>query len=370
MRLFSSSSSFSLTKEQTSGRSNRVALFLNVYDLTPVNNYLYWFGLGIFHSGIEVCLIKPRGCCPFSLRIDLKNLVDNKSRILNDDTNSICGCKNKVAEPKLFFACGRFSREESSVVIDLAAGCTLRTFYHLREKSLFEFQLQHSPPDRHRELLRPGLGSYYTQPSGNPVEELNSKAHGLEYGFGAHEYPTSGVFEVEPRSCPGFIFRRSVLLGSTNMSRSEFRSFMEQISGKYHGDTYHLIAKNCNHFTEEVCLQLTGKPIPGWVNRLARLGSFCNCLLPESIQITAVRHLPDHPSYSGPENNEPVLPIHGENDCAEYFVDSDDDGPESVVSSLTAGSEDEEADHHLLTSPNSDVAFLKDKPVRLAKELL
>lgn len=28
-------------------------------------------------------------------------------------------------------------------------------------------------------------------------------------------------------------------------------------------------------------------------------GSFCNCLLPESIQISAVRHLPDHPAYSG-----------------------------------------------------------------------
>ncbi|XP_044486921.1 deSI-like protein At4g17486 [Mangifera indica] len=217
MRLFSSSSSFSLTKAQSSGGNNRVALYLNVYDLTPVNNYLYWFGLGIFHSGIE--------------------------------------------------------------------------------------------------------------------------AHGSEYGFGAHEFSTSGIFEVEPRSCPGFIFRRSVLLGSTSMSRSEFRSFMEQISGKYHGDTYHLIAKNCNHFTEEVCFQLTGKHIPGWVNRLARLGSFCNCLLPESIQINAVRHLPDHPSYS------------------------DEDGRlESVGSSLTDGSEDEEADHHLLTSPNSDLAFRKDKP--------
>lgn len=94
----------------------------------------------------------------------------------------------------------------------------------------------------------------------------------MEYGFGAHEYPSSGVFEVEPRSCPGFVFRRSVLLGSTSLSRLEFRSFMEKFSLQYHGDTYHLIAKNCNHFTDEVCKQLTGKQIPGWVNRLARLG--------------------------------------------------------------------------------------------------
>lgn len=56
------------------------------------------------------------------------------------------------------------------------------------------------------------------------------------------------------------------------MSPSDFRSFMEKLSRKYHGDTYHLIAKNCNHFTEEVCLQVTGKPIPGWINRMARVG--------------------------------------------------------------------------------------------------
>lgn len=225
MRLFplSSSSSSSREKDESDETKNRALLYLNVYDLTPINNYLYWFGLGIFHSGIEV--------------------------------------------------------------------------------------------------------------------------HGLEYGFGAHEYSSSGVFEVEPKSCPGFIFRRSVLLGSTDMSRSEFRSFMEHLSAKYHGDTYHLIAKNCNHFTDEVSLQLTGKSIPGWVNRLARLGSFCNCLLPESIQVTAVRHLPDHPVYS------------------------DDDGSESVVSSASVESEGEQ-NHHLLTTPNGDVAFLKEKPVRLARELM
>ncbi|KAG6579392.1 DeSI-like protein [Cucurbita argyrosperma subsp. argyrosperma] len=198
-------------------------LYLNIYDLTPVNNYLYWIGLGIFHSGIEV--------------------------------------------------------------------------------------------------------------------------HGMEYGFGAHEYPTSGVFEVEPKSCPGFIFRRSVLLGSTELSRVEFRSFMEHLSSEYHGDTYHLIAKNCNHFTEEVSKRLTGKPIPAWVNRLARLGSFCNCLLPESIQVSAVRHLPDHPTYS-----------------------DDDDGSESLSSSISARSDEEESNHRLLMSPNGDVAFVKEKPVKLSRE--
>ena len=225
MRLFplslSPSSTARADKELTDRKKNRAHLYLNVYDLTPVNNYLYWVGFGIFHSGIEV--------------------------------------------------------------------------------------------------------------------------HGLEYGFGAHEYPSSGVFEVEPRSCPGFIFRKSVLVGSTDMSRSEFRSFMENLSGKYHGDTYHLIAKNCNHFTDEVCMRLTGKTIPGWVNRLARVGSFCNCLLPENIQISAVRHLPDHPAYS----------------------DEDDDyGSESIASSGTAASE-EGPNHLLLNVPSGDVAFVKEKPPRL-----
>ncbi|XP_058190962.1 deSI-like protein At4g17486 isoform X2 [Rhododendron vialii] len=258
MRLFLRSSSSS--KEV--GGSNRSLLYLNVYDLTPINNYLYWFGFGIFHSGIEGL---PSS---FLQRMHQHN------------------CSS--GSPTLG-ACWR----------------SLHIIWHIGFCSL---------------------------------------VHGLEYGFGAHEYPTSGVFEVEPKSCPGFIFRRSILLGSTDMSCSEFRSFMEHLSGKYHGDSYHLIAKNCNHFTEEVCMRLTGKPIPGWVNRLARLGSFCHCLLPESIQATAVRHLPDHLAYS-------------------------DDRSDSGGSSVEIESE-EEPDHHLLTIPNGDVAFVKEKPVRLAKDLL
>lgn len=96
--------------------------------------------------------------------------------------------------------------------------------------------------------------------------------HGVEYAFGAHDYPTSGVFEVEPRQCPGFKFRKSIFIGMTCLDTKEVREFMERHAASYNGDTYHLIVKNCNHFCKDVCHKLTAKKIPNWVNRLAKIG--------------------------------------------------------------------------------------------------
>uniref|UniRef100_A0ACD5Z3K7 Uncharacterized protein n=1 Tax=Avena sativa TaxID=4498 RepID=A0ACD5Z3K7_AVESA len=194
-------------------------VLLNVYDLTPVNDYLYWLGFGVFHSGIEV--------------------------------------------------------------------------------------------------------------------------HGMEYGFGAHDYSSSGVFEVESKCCPGFVYRKTVWLGTTDMSREEFRLFIETLAGKYHGNTYHLISKNCNHFTDDVCKNLTGKPIPGWVNRLARVGSVFDCLLPESVQVSPVGRVP---------TLRPVI----------------DDDLDSVSSS---DSEEGDEDKHLLEAPSTDLNPV-DVPLKLAKDLL
>ncbi|XP_074275384.1 deSI-like protein At4g17486 [Silene latifolia] len=146
--------------------SGYTPVYLNVYDLTPVNGYMYWAGLGVFHTGVEV--------------------------------------------------------------------------------------------------------------------------HGSEYAFGAHDYPTSGVFEIEPRKCPGFKFRKSIFMGMTALNPSEVREFMEEQSCSYYGDTYHLIIKNCNHFCDDMCSKLTGRRIPKWVNRLAKIGSVCNCILPDGLKVTTV----------------------------------------------------------------------------------
>lgn len=150
-------------------RVGSVPVYLNVYDLTPINGYAYWFGLGIYHSGVQV--------------------------------------------------------------------------------------------------------------------------HGVEYGFGAHEHSTTGIFEVEPRQCPGFTFRKSILIGRTDLGPKDVRALMEKLAREYSGNTYHLITKNCNHFCNDVCIQLAGKPIPRWVNRLARLGFLCNCVLPAGLNETKVRQV-------------------------------------------------------------------------------
>ncbi|KAL8087748.1 hypothetical protein AgCh_037777 [Apium graveolens] len=115
--------------------------------------------------------------------------------------------------------------------------------------------------------------------------------HGVEYAFGAHDYPTSGVFEVEPRQCPGFKFRKSIYIGTTCMDSDQVREFMEHHAASYNGDTYHLIAKNCNHFCKDICYKLTGKHIPKWVNRLAKIGISSDHVTPHVLYSSSFCHI-------------------------------------------------------------------------------
>ncbi|XP_047314672.1 deSI-like protein At4g17486 isoform X2 [Impatiens glandulifera] len=114
--------------------------------------------------------------------------------------------------------------------------------------------------------------------------------HGVEYAFGAHDYPTTGIFEGEPRQCDGFTFRKAILIGWTEMGPTEVRRVMEGFADVYKGNAYNLITKNCNHFCNDACLRLTGNPIPSWVNRLARIGFICHCIVPVSLNTNKVRH--------------------------------------------------------------------------------
>ncbi|OIW16948.1 hypothetical protein TanjilG_08338 [Lupinus angustifolius] len=125
-----------------------------------------------------------------------------------------------------------------------------------------------------------GLGVYHS----------GVQVHGVEYAFGAHEYPSTGIFEGEPKKCEGFRFRKTILIGKTDMVPGEVRGVMEELAAEYRGNAYNLITKNCNHFCNDACVKLTGNHIPSWVNRLARIGFLCNCILPVTLSSTKVRH--------------------------------------------------------------------------------
>ncbi|XP_076920523.1 deSI-like protein At4g17486 [Bidens hawaiensis] len=123
-----------------------------------------------------------------------------------------------------------------------------------------------------------GLGVYHS----------GVQVHGVEYAFGCHEQSTTGIYEGEPKQCEGFTFRKQILIGWTEKKLTQVRRIMEDLAEDYKGISYNLITKNCNHFCKDVCIRLTGNSIPNWINRLARIGFLCNCIIPASISSTKV----------------------------------------------------------------------------------
>jgi len=95
-------------------------------------------------------------------------------------------------------------------------------------------------------------------------------------------------------------FRESIPVGRTHLSRQEVDELCDRLGEEFRGNQYHLLARNCNHFTDSLTRELTGKRTPGWVNRLAGCGLCCSCLLPAGLN-------PPLPTPPGDENEDAPL---------------------------------------------------------------
>ncbi|XP_065920143.1 desumoylating isopeptidase 1 homolog isoform X2 [Dysidea avara] len=133
--------------------------------------------------------------------------------------------------------------------------------------------------NNNQQLARFGVGIHHT----------GIEVYGIEYAYGGHAFDDTGVYEMSPRNeeevCGEVIFNVSLFVGKTDLSESQARTRIYQIAEQFSGNTYHLLTRNCNHFTQEVCQELTGEILPSWVNRLAKVSSyipFVNSFLPAS----------------------------------------------------------------------------------------
>eukprot|EP00891_Asterochloris_glomerata_P001592 jgi/Astpho2/1592/e_gw1.00028.75.1_t len=107
------------------------------------------------------------------------------------------------------------------------------------------------------------------------------EVYSCEYAYGGHEYDVSGVFATNPRDAPGpVLYREGIKIGETDLTPQQVQQVVQELGQQYKGNTYHLLERNCNHFSSDLCKRLTGKPAPLWVNRLAGMAVMLHCLLP------------------------------------------------------------------------------------------
>jgi desumoylating isopeptidase 1 len=81
--------------------------------------------------------------------------------------------------------------------------------------------------------------------------------YGEEYFYGG------GISRATPPGSTVYgVPVRKVLLGRTQIPRELFHEFIENIREKYLPERYHLLDNNCNNFSNDVAVFLTGKTIP------------------------------------------------------------------------------------------------------------
>jgi hypothetical protein len=94
-----------------------------------------------------------------------------------------------------------------------------------------------------------------------------------EFAFGFLDRAgISGVYDIKPMSFDEGTFIESINLG--RVSRRNFFNKLEQIKLDFMANSYNILTKNCNHFTNDFVKMLFNREIPHKYASFLKIGEF------------------------------------------------------------------------------------------------
>jgi len=121
-----------------------------------------------------------------------------------------------------------------------------------------------NPEEGKQQMNVPGFGVYHT----------GVQVYGVEYCFAGGDSTASGIMTQEPRYMPAgapWVYKQTEKVGTTLLTRTQIQQLISKMGAEYPNNTYNLVARNCNHFSDDFCKRISKSKsgIPGWVNRTA-----------------------------------------------------------------------------------------------------
>jgi hypothetical protein len=86
--------------------------------------------------------------------------------------------------------------------------------------------------------------------------------------YGSEYYYGGGIQASRPGGSMAGQPQTVIDIGYTRVAPETFHTFLSGVSHRFTAATYSLLSHNCNNFTNEACLFLTGKPIPSYITGL------------------------------------------------------------------------------------------------------
>eukprot|EP01124_Arcella_intermedia_P016648 TRINITY_DN2324_c0_g1_i3.p1 TRINITY_DN2324_c0_g1~~TRINITY_DN2324_c0_g1_i3.p1 ORF type:complete len:496 (+),score=126.78 TRINITY_DN2324_c0_g1_i3:21-1508(+) len=104
----------------------------------------------------------------------------------------------------------------------------------------------------------------------------------LEFAFGILE----GIHAIPAKTAEGVVFRRCIDMGASGLCKKDFARILDHLAmEKFQKSSYNIYDRNCNHFSQDLCMALVNKKIPHWINKLSKFTKYLSTVIPEMTPI-------------------------------------------------------------------------------------